>query len=160
MTTGSREKKGLCALILYLCFKVSYNILNSSLKGQYLLWTNPMQNISKGQLEDKISKKFIQFERDFLGRGPVNVKTDIIRDMILITLQGVLTRAEIELAKDLDGILMVKSMRSKLLENGKHHVSQIISEVTGSNIISMHTDISTKSGERVILLKVDKVLFG
>ncbi len=119
-----------------------------------------MQNISKGQLEDKISKKFIQFERDFLGRGPVNAKTDIIRDLILITLQGVLTRAEIELAKDLDGILMVKSMRSKLLENGKHHVSKIIFEVTGSNIVSMHTDISTKSGERVILIKVDKVLFG
>ncbi|MTI83244.1 MAG: DUF2294 domain-containing protein [Firmicutes bacterium] len=119
-----------------------------------------MKIISKGQLEDQISKKFIQFEREFLGRGPVNVKTDIIRDMILITLQGVLTKAEIELAKDLDGILMVKSMRSKLLENGKHYVAKMINEVTGSNIVSLHTDISTRSGERVILIKIDKVLFG
>jgi len=119
-----------------------------------------MKIISKGQLEDQISKKFIQFEREFLGRGPVNVKTDIIRDMILITLQGVLTKAEIELAKDLDGILMVKSMRSKLLENGKHYVAKMVFEVTGSNIVSLHTDISTRSGERVILIKIDKVLFG
>ncbi len=119
-----------------------------------------MKNISKGQLEDQISKRLMQFEREFLGRGPINVKTDIIRDMILVRLEGVLTRAEIELAKDLDGILMVKSMRSKLLENGKQYLEKIISEVTGCHIISLHTDISTKSGERVILIKVDKVLFG
>ncbi len=118
------------------------------------------KNISKGQLEDQISKRFMQFEREFLGRGPINVKTDIIRDMILVRLEGVLTRAEIELAKDLDGILIVKSMRSKLLENGRQYLEKIISEVTGCHITSLHTDISTKSGERVILIKVDKVLFG
>lgn len=115
---------------------------------------------SKGQLEDQISKRLMQFEREFLGRGPINVKTDIIRDMILVRLEGVLTRAEIELAKDVDGILMVKSMRSKLLENGKHHIKKIIFEITGCDIVSLHTDISTKSGERVILITLDKALFG
>lgn len=94
------------------------------------------KNISKGQLEDQISKRFMQFEREFLGRGPINVKTDIIRDMILVRLEGVLTRAEIELAKDLDGILIVKSMRSKLLENGRQYLEKIISEVTGCHITS------------------------
>lgn len=119
-----------------------------------------MENNSKGQLEDQISKKFMQFEREFLGRGPSNVKTDIIRDMILVRLEGVLTRAEIELAKDVDGILMVKSMRSKLLENGKQHIKKIISEITGCEVVSLHTDISTKSGERVIIITLDKALFG
>lgn len=117
-------------------------------------------NVSKGQLEDLISKKFMQFEREFLGRGPRNVKTDIIRDMILVRLEGVLTRAEIELAKDLDGILMVKSMRSKLLENGREHLKQIILDVTGCDIVSLHTDISTRSGERIILIMLDRVLLG
>ncbi len=119
-----------------------------------------LKNISKGQLEDQISKKFMQFEREFLGRGPINVKTDIIRDMILIRLEGVLTRAEIELAKDLEGIIMIKSMRSKLLENGRDYLKQIITEVTGCNILNLHTDISTRSGDRVILIIVDKHLFG
>lgn len=119
-----------------------------------------LENMTKGQLEDQISKKFMQFEREFLGRGPVNVKTDIIRDMILVRLEGVLTKAEIELSKDLDGIMMVKSMRSKLLENGRDYLKQIISEVTGCSIVSLHTDISTKSGDRVVLIIVDKVLFG
>lgn len=119
-----------------------------------------LKNMSKGQLEDQISKKFMQFEREFLGRGPINVKTDIIRDMILIRLEGVLTRAEIELAKDLEGIIMIKSMRSKLLENGRDYLKQIITEVTGCNILNLHTDISTRSGDRVILIIVDKHLFG
>lgn len=119
-----------------------------------------LKNMSKGQLEDQISKKFMRFEREFLGRGPINVKTDIIRDMILIRLEGVLTRAEIELAKDLEGIIMIKSMRSKLLENGRDYLKQIITEVTGCNILNLHTDISTRSGDRVILIIVDKHLFG
>ncbi|MFZ5644835.1 MAG: DUF2294 domain-containing protein [Bacillota bacterium] len=119
-----------------------------------------MKNNSKGQLEDQISKKIMQFEREFLGRGPVNVKTDIIRDIILIRLEGVLTRAEIELAKDLDGIIMIKSMRSKLLENGRDYLKQIIFEITGCDIVSLHTDVSTRSGERVILVIVNKILFG
>jgi len=117
----------------------------------------PIKNISKGQLEDQISKKFMQFEREFLGRGPENVKTDIIRNMILVRLEGVLTRAEIELASDLDGIIMVKSMRAKLLEKGRDHLKQIIFEATGCDIVSLHTDISTKSGDRVILAILDKL---
>lgn len=119
-----------------------------------------MRNFTKGQLEDQISKTLMQFEREFLGRGPLTVKTDIIRDMILIRLEGVLTKAEIELAKDLEGIIMVKNMRSKLLEIGRSHIENIIFQITGCNVISLHTDISTTIGERVILIKVDKVLFG
>ncbi|WP_175616085.1 Na-translocating system protein MpsC family protein, partial [Piscibacillus halophilus] len=49
---------------------------------------------TKGSLEAEISQKLTQWEKDFLGRGPVSVKTDILRDMIIVTLQGILTPAE------------------------------------------------------------------
>ena len=32
--------------------------------------------------------------KDFLGRGSLSVKSDILRDMVIISLQGILTPAE------------------------------------------------------------------
>jgi uncharacterized protein YbcI len=51
-------------------------------------------NKSKGSMEAEISKALTQWEKDYLGRGSVTVKTDIIRDMIIVSLRGVLTPAE------------------------------------------------------------------
>lgn len=110
--------------------------------------------LSKGQMEDWISKRIVQFERKFFGRGPEAIKTYILEDMVLIKLEGVLSQAEKELSKDLEGILMIKNMRSKLLENCKGYIEEIISELMGCRVISLHTDISTKTGERIILLKI------
>lgn len=110
--------------------------------------------LSKGQMEDLISKKIVQFERNFFGRGPEAIKTYIFDDLVLIKLEGVLSKAERELSKDLEGILMIKNMRSKLLENCKEYIEEIIAEVMGCRVVSLHTDISTKTGERIILLKI------
>lgn len=52
----------------------------------------------KGQLEAEISTIITVFEREHLGRGPKEVRTWIIQDMILIRLRGVLTPAEEKLA--------------------------------------------------------------
>ncbi len=111
--------------------------------------------LSKGQMEDLISKRIVQFERKFFGRGPEAIKTYILEDLVLIKLEGVLSQAERELSKDLEGIIMIKNMRSKLLENCKEHIEEIISDIMGCRVISLHTDISTKTGERIILLKID-----
>ncbi|MGL4818526.1 MAG: Na-translocating system protein MpsC family protein, partial [Bacilli bacterium] len=43
---------------------------------------------SKGQCEAEISKLITHWEKDFLGRGSVSVKTDILRDMIIVNLRG------------------------------------------------------------------------
>lgn len=45
-------------------------------------------NKSKGFIEAEISKAITQWEKDFLGRGSVSVKTDILRDMIIVTFTG------------------------------------------------------------------------
>lgn len=50
--------------------------------------------MSKGEMEDKISKALTQWEREYLGRGSVLVKTDIVRNMVIVVLKGILTPAE------------------------------------------------------------------
>ncbi|MDY6862840.1 MAG: DUF2294 domain-containing protein [Thermodesulfobacteriota bacterium] len=102
-------------------------------------------------MEDEISRAIIKFEREHMGRGPKEVKTCIMGDIIFIRLKGVLTPAEQQLAKNEGGIELIKKVRANLIENSKSFLEQIISKITKNELISMHTDISTVTGERVIL---------
>jgi len=113
---------------------------------------------TKGQIEAKISEAIIKFEKDYMGRGPEETKTDIIGDMILVRLKGVLTLAEKQLAKTAEGIEIVKKTRAKLLEGARIILGDIISNTTGCQVKSLHTDISTKTGERIIIFTLNKVL--
>ena len=107
---------------------------------------------TKGQMEDEISKALISFEKEHMGRGPVEAKTYIIQDVVIIRLRGVLTPAERQLTKDESGIQLIKQIRAKLLENSTEILQALISDITGYEVVSFHTDISTKTGERFIIV--------
>jgi uncharacterized protein YbcI len=117
-----------------------------------------MKNKTKGQLEAEISIAFTQFEKDYLGRGPKEARTFILQDMVLIRLKGVLTPAEEKLAKKDDGAQMIKHIRLRLIESSRPLLERIIQEKTGAKVTTVHTDISTRSGERIFVLVLDKNL--
>ena len=110
---------------------------------------------SAGEIEDEISKSMIQFEKEYMGRGPTEVKTHIFEDMIFVRLKGVLTRAEQQLTKGPDGIELIKKVRASLLETAQPLLYEVVKDITGLDVVTLHTDISTKSGERVIIFTVD-----
>lgn len=113
---------------------------------------------TKGQLEAEISEAIIRFEKDYMGRGPEETKTWIIDDMVLVRLRGVLTPAEKNLASIEDGTHgrnLIKQVRIELLEKARPLLDAIIGSVTGCTVKSMHTDISTLSGERIILFALE-----
>ncbi len=118
----------------------------------------PTGRKTKGQVEAEISNAIIQFEKDFMGRGPKETQTHIIDDLILVRLKGVLTPAEQQLAKNPEGTNLIKQVRSNLLEQGRGLLSELIEKMTGLKVISLHTDISTKSGERVIIFSLSENL--
>jgi uncharacterized protein YbcI len=114
---------------------------------------------TKGQLEAEISEAIIKFEKEYLGRGPLETKVHIIDDLILIRLKGVLTQAEKQLASDNvdpNGRNLIKQVRIELLERGRSLLESTIYSITGRNIVSLHTDISVKTGERVIIFTLDE----
>ncbi len=93
-----------------------------------------------------------------MGRGPTDVKTHIFEDMIFVRLKGVLTRAEQQLTKGPDGIELIKKVRASLLETAQPLLYEVVKGITGLNVITLHTDISTKSGERVIIFTMEENL--
>ena len=110
---------------------------------------------SAGEIEDEVSKSMVQFEKEYMGRGPTEVKTHIFEDMIFVRLKGVLTRAEQQLTKGPDGIELIKKVRASLLETAQPLLYEVVKEITGLDVVTLHTDISTKSGERVIIFTMD-----
>ncbi len=113
---------------------------------------------SKGQIEAEISEGIIKFEREYMGRGPDETKTYILGDMVLVRLKGVLTPAEKQLASTADhiqGRSLIKQVRIELLEKARTLLDTIIQDITGQSVKSLHTDISTVTGERVIIFSLD-----
>jgi uncharacterized protein YbcI len=111
-------------------------------------------NKSKGFIESEISKAITQWEKEFLGRGSVSVKTDILRDMIIVNLQGILTPAEYTVCETKEGMLTIKKTRSELVESGIGSLKEIILTFTGESVKSFHTDLSSRTGERVMIFKL------
>ncbi|GAB7388780.1 DUF2294 domain-containing protein [Bacillaceae bacterium] len=113
---------------------------------------------TKGSMEAEISKALTQWEKDYLGRGSVSVKTDILRDMIIVTLRGILTPAEYSLCQTKEGLLSIKRTRSDLVESGVEELKKIIFNITGEEVKTFHTDISTRTGERVMVFRLSNNL--
>jgi uncharacterized protein YbcI len=112
---------------------------------------------TKGQYESEISEAVIKFEKEFMGRGPLETKTYIIDDIVLVRLKNVLTQAELKLANAedrSDGRDLIKRVRIALLEQGRPLLEAAIEKILSVKVKSLHTDISTVTGERVILFSL------
>ena len=112
---------------------------------------------TKGQYESEISEAIIKFEKEFMGRGPLETKTYIIDDIVLVRLKNVLTQAELKLADSVDrtdGRELIKRVRIALLEQGRPLLEAAVEKILNVKIKSLHTDISTVTGERVIIFSL------
>lgn len=114
--------------------------------------------MSHRELADVITELVIQWRKNYLGQNPAEVRTDIIRDMIIISFKGEISPAESHLSKEKEGMLLVKKIRQQLIECDRESLDNILFHLTGSRMISLHTDVSTKTGEQIFVFKMDRVL--
>jgi uncharacterized protein YbcI len=72
-------------------------------------------------------------------------------------LKNVLTQAEMNLAQasgHREGRELIKRVRIALLEQGRHLLESVVEDILDTKIVSFHTDISTVTGEKVILFSL------
>lgn len=109
---------------------------------------------TKGEIEAAICEAVSRFEQDYMGRGPKDIQAYLLGDLLVVRLRGVLIAAEQHLVKSLSpekGRDLLKQVRTHLLETARPVVEAMVDKVTGVKVVTMHHDISTITGEKVIL---------
>ena len=112
---------------------------------------------TRGEIEAATCDGIARFEQEYMGRGPKDVHAHLIGDMLLIRLQGVLTAAEQQLVKTLPpekGRDLLKQVRTQLIETARPLLEAMVYKVTGVRVVSLHHDISTTTGEEVVLIRL------
>src|SRR6478672_9192499 len=77
---------------------------------------------TQGEIEAAICEGISRFEQDHMGRGPKDIHTHLIGDLLVVRLQGVLTAAEQHLVKALPaekGRDLLKQVRTHLIETAR-----------------------------------------
>ena len=114
---------------------------------------------SQGEIEAAICEGMVRFEQEFMGRGPKDIRTHLIGDLLVIRLQGVLTAAEQQLVKTLQpekGRDLLKQVRTQLIETARSELESLVEMVAGVKVLSLHHDISTTTGEEVVLFTLSE----
>jgi uncharacterized protein YbcI len=109
---------------------------------------------TQGEIEAATCEAISHFEQDYMGRGPKDIRTHLLGDLLVIRLQGVLTAAEQHLVKSLSaekGRDLLKQVRTHLVETARPVLEAMLLEATGVDVLSLHHDISTVTGEEVLL---------
>ena len=109
---------------------------------------------TQGELEAAICEGISRFEQEYMGRGPKAIHAHLIDDLLVVRLRGVLTAAEQQLVKTLPadkGRGLLKQVRTQLMEMARPALETMMDELTGVKVVSLHHDISTVTGEEVVL---------
>ncbi|QDV28834.1 hypothetical protein Spb1_06990 [Planctopirus ephydatiae] len=107
-----------------------------------------------GEIASAVCIAIARFEQDFMGRGPKDIHAHLVGDLLIVRLQGVLTAAEQQLIKTLPpgkGRDLLKEVRTQLIETARSQLEEMVEQTTGVASISLHHDISTKTGEEIVI---------
>jgi uncharacterized protein YbcI len=114
---------------------------------------------TQGEIEAAICAGIAQFEQEYMGRGPRDVQTHLIDDLLVVRLTNVLTAAEQQLVKYMPadkGRDLLKQVRTQLIETSRPRLESLVQSITDTSVVSIHHDISTFTGEEVILFTLSQ----
>ena len=109
---------------------------------------------TQGEIEAAISDAMSRFELEYMGRGPKDIQTHLVGDLLVVRLRGVLTAAEQHLVQKLSnekGRDLLKQVRTQLIETARPVMVAMVQEITGVKAVSLHHDISTTTGEEIVV---------
>src|SRR5947208_4059497 len=107
---------------------------------------------TQGEIEAAVCEGVTRFEQEYMGRGPKDIRTHLLGDLLVVRLQGILTAAEQQLVKSVSparGRDLLKQVRTQLIETARPLLEEMVEQATGGKVVSLHHDISTGTGEEV-----------
>lgn len=114
---------------------------------------------TRGELESAICLGMTRFEQEYMGRGPHDVQAHLLNDLLIVRLTGVMTAAEQHLAETRPpekGRDLLKEVRRQMMESARKQIDSMIQIITGVTVRSLHHDISTRTGEEVVIFSLSE----
>ena len=132
---------------------------------------------SQGEIEAAVCDGISRFQQEFLGRGPKDIHAHLIGSLLVVRLQGVLTPAERQLIAPRhepvdgngdprpdttngnghdggNGRALLKQVRNHMVATGRPRLESIVEQAVGVKLVSVHHDISTVTGEEVLVFSL------
>ena len=129
---------------------------------------------SQGEIEAAVCDGVSRFQQEFVGRGPRDIRAYLLGGLLVVQLQGVLTPAERQLIAprggggnghgdgngngfDHDGgngRALLKQVRAHMVATGRPRLEEMVEAATGVKLVSVHHDISTVTGEEVLVFSL------
>lgn len=130
---------------------------------------------SQGEIEAAVCDGISRFQQDFIGRGPRDIHAHLIGSLLVVRLQGSLTPAERQLIAPRheptngnendrpdatnghdggNGRALLKQVRTHMVATGRPRLEAIVEDAVGVKLISVHHDISTVTGEEVLVFSL------
>lgn len=112
-----------------------------------------------GEIEAAVCDGMNRFKIEYMGRGSKDIHCHLLNDLLVVRLQGVLTAAEQQLVKVLPsdkGRDLLKQVRTHLIETARPMMEAMIHQITGVKVLSLHHDISTQTGEEIVIFTLDQ----
>lgn len=115
------------------------------------------KTLTQAESEAAICDGIIRFQEEYLGWRSERIHARLIKDLLVVRILGVLTPAERKLGKSLPpekGRDLIKQVRKQLLELARPMLESLVHEVAGVKVLSMHHDVSTVTGEEVVIFSL------
>ena len=131
---------------------------------------------SQGEIEAAVCDGIARFHQEFIGRGPRDIHSHLLGSLLVVRLQGALTAAERQLLaprpdsvesdgdgrgerspaanENGNGRSLLKQVRSHMIASGRPRLETIVEGAVGVKLVSVHHDISTVTGEEVIVFSL------
>jgi CheY-like chemotaxis protein/uncharacterized protein YbcI len=118
------------------------------------------KNLTREESEAAICDGISRFQEEYLGWRSEQCHAHLIKDLLVVRLRGVLTIAERQLGNSVSpekGRDLIKQVRKQLMELARPMLESLVHEVAGVKVLSMHHDISTVTGEEVVVFSLAEV---
>jgi len=132
---------------------------------------------SQGEIEAAVCDGISRFQQELIGRGPKDIHSHLIGTLLVVRLQGVLTPSERQLIapreessgngngnghengngnghENGNGRSLLKQVRSHMVVTGRSRLETIVEDAVGVKLVSVHHDISTITGEELIVFSL------
>jgi uncharacterized protein YbcI len=130
---------------------------------------------SQGEIEAAVCDGVSRFQQEFVGRGPRDIRAHLLDNLLVVHLQGVLTPAERQLISPRlaadgnghghgngdglgheggNGRALLKQFRAHVVAAGRPRLEELVEAATGVKLVSVHHDISTVTGEEVLVFSL------